>query len=283
MSGASGARPVSSGRTSVLRQRIGTAIVLVAALLAVVLWLPPAATIALLTATVLAGGWEWSGFLRVSSGAIRAAYVVLLAGCLVLLWWASGSGPGLRAILLAASIWWLGALAWVSFAPRRVGPWSAALAGVLALGPAWIALVRLRIDHARGAEWVLFALALVWAADTGAFFAGRRFGRVRLAPRVSPGKTWEGVFGGMGLALLIAWAGALWFALPAMQFLVLCIAAAAVSIVGDLTESMLKRHAGLKDSGRVFPGHGGVLDRIDSVTAAAPVFVLGMLALEGLQ
>jgi phosphatidate cytidylyltransferase len=106
--------------------------------------------------------------------------------------------------------------------------------------------------------------------------AGRSFGRVRLAPRVSPGKTWEGALGGFALALLVGLWGAAWFGYPAGTFVGVCAAAAAFSVVGDLTESMLKRHAGIKDSGSLFPGHGGVLDRIDSVTAGAPVLLLGL-------
>lgn len=266
-----------------LRQRITTALLLGFALLAVILWLPPFAAVALLTLAVLAGGWEWSAFLLVRSRLVRAGYVAVLAAAMAALWWIGEPMQVLRATSLAAAFWWLCALAWIALAPRRVGAWSAALAGLLALAPAWLALTRLRIDHARGAEWLLFALALVWAADTGAFAAGRRFGRVRLAPRVSPGKTWEGVFGGLALALVVAVAGAMWFAMPLAPFMGVCLAAAAISVVGDLTESMLKRHAGLKDSGSIFPGHGGMLDRIDSVTAAAPVFTLGLYALESLR
>jgi phosphatidate cytidylyltransferase len=169
-------------------------------------------------------------------------------------------------------------LAWIIFAPRNVAPWSAGLAGVLALVPAWLALVRLRyLPH--GADWVLFTLLLVWSADIGAYFAGHRFGRVRLAPEVSPGKTWEGVLGGCALSAIVAVAGSAWFALPLYSFVPLCLAAVAFSIVGDLTESLLKRFAGVKDSGTLFPGHGGVMDRIDSVTGAAPVLFFGLIML----
>jgi len=127
-----------------------------------------------------------------------------------------------------------------------------------------------------GAQWVLFALVLVWVADIGAYFCGRRFGRVRLAPQVSPAKTWEGVFGAMLLSALVAIAGALWFHLPLGTFLALCLGVVGFSIIGDLTESLLKRYAGVKDSGTLFPGHGGVMDRIDSITGAAPVLFLGL-------
>ena len=128
---------------------------------------------------------------------------------------------------------------------------------------------------------MLFTLALVWAADTGAFFAGRWLGRVPLAPRVSPKKTWEGVFGGMVASALVAWFAANFlFTVDVWPFVLTCVAVAAVSIVGDLTESMLKRAVGLKDSGSVFPGHGGMLDRIDSVTAAAPALVFALIGLQ---
>jgi phosphatidate cytidylyltransferase len=124
---------------------------------------------------------------------------------------------------------------------------------------------------------LIFMMVLVVAADVGAYFAGRAFGRVKLAPRVSPGKTWEGVVGGMASAGLVAVAGAYWLQLPTASFLALCAAVAVASVVGDLTESMFKRSVGLKDSGTLLPGHGGILDRIDSISAAAPVFALGLM------
>ena len=133
----------------------------------------------------------------------------------------------------------------------------------------------------RGAQWVLFALCLVWAADIGAYVAGRSFGRVKLAPQVSPGKTWEGVLGGLVLAAWLPCGAARWFAVPALEFVPLCLGVVAFSIVGDLTESLLKRFAGLKDSGTLFPGHGGVMDRIDSLTSAMPVLLLGLAGAQG--
>jgi phosphatidate cytidylyltransferase len=262
-----------------LRTRVLTAVVLAAVLLAVVLWLPEWATVAVMTALVLAGAWEWSAFLRVPAASVRGAYVLLVAALLALAWRVSAS-PGARALLLAVAVlWWLTALLWIAFAPRRVSLWSAGAAGILALVPAWVALVRLRHAPPQGAEWVLFAFVLVWMADIGAFFCGRRFGRIRLAPEVSPGKTWEGVLGGIGLSALVAVGGSLWFRVPLLMFLPLCVTAVGFSIIGDLTESLLKRFAGMKDSGSVFPGHGGVMDRIDSLTGAAPVLLLGLTLL----
>lgn len=265
--------------TESLRKRIVTAVVLAVLFLGVLLWLPPIATVIVMTALVLTGAWEWSAFLRAHLSLSRAAYVVVVAVLLPAAWYASSLPDGLHVVLLAALVWWLVALAWIIFAPRSVAPWSAGLAGVFALVPAWLALVRLRLDPLHGAQWVLFTLLLVWGADIGAYFAGHRFGRTRLAPHVSPGKTWEGVCGGLALSAIVAVMGSAWFALPLYIFVPLCLAAVGFSIVGDLTESLLKRFAGVKDSGTLFPGHGGVMDRIDSVTGAAPVLFFGLTML----
>jgi phosphatidate cytidylyltransferase len=263
-----------------LRTRVMTGVVLAAVLLAVVLWLPPLATVAALTVLVVAGAWEWSAFVRLKSLAWRVAYVLLVVVLLALAWAASAAPDARDLILAVAVVWWLTALLWILFAPRRVSAWSAGIAGVLALVPAWLALVRLRLSLPLGAQWVLFALLLVWVADIGAFFVGRRFGRVRLAPEVSPGKTWEGALGGLAVSALVAVAGAVWFRVALLPFLPLCLAAVGFSIVGDLTESLLKRFAGMKDSGSMLPGHGGVMDRIDSLTGAAPVLLLGLTLLK---
>jgi len=262
-----------------LRKRIVTAIVLAAALLVIVLWLPALVTEIVLTLLVLAGAWEWSAFLRLPGSLPRAAYVACVAALLWVAWDVTVTAEGRNIVLGAAVAWWIGALGWIVLAPRRVAPWSAGVAGLLALVPAWLALMRLRLDLPRGAEWMLFALILVWSADIGAFFVGRRFGRLRLAPIVSPGKTWEGVIGAAAVTAFVAVLGGLWFHVPLRGFLPVCLIAVAFSIVGDLTESLLKRFAGMKDSGTLFPGHGGVMDRIDSVTGAAPVLFLGLTLL----
>jgi phosphatidate cytidylyltransferase len=260
-----------------LKTRIVTALVLGVGLLVVVLWLPPLATVLAVTLAVLAGAWEWSAFLRVPNAWARAGYVALIAALLPVAWEFTAMPERRDALLVVAIAWWTVALLWILFAPRRVTAFTAALAGVLALVPAWVALIRF-LDLQHGTQWLLFALVLVWTADIGAFFFGRRYGRVALAPAVSPGKTWEGVIGGIAAGAVIGLAGAWWFGVSLPIFLPLCIAAVAFSIVGDLTESLLKRYAGVKDSGSVFPGHGGVMDRIDSVTGAAPVLLLGLTA-----
>jgi phosphatidate cytidylyltransferase len=264
-------------REGTVRTRLITAFVLATILLAVLLRFPPAATVGVLTLAMLAGAWEWSAFVRPDSLPVRVAFVLLIAILLPLAWYYTQTPRGLQLLLAATCVWWLLALVWICVAPTRVNCWTAALAGVLALVPAWLALMRLR-HQADGGVWVVFALTLVWMADSGAFFAGRRFGRVKLAVRVSPGKTWEGVIGAMLTAALMGALGARLFGWELPAFIALCLGTVAFSIVGDLTESLLKRHVGVKDSGHLFPGHGGVLDRIDSVTAAAPVFLLGLTA-----
>ena len=261
-----------------LKTRIITAVVLVLTLLAVIFFLPPVATVVAVTAMVVAGAWEWSGFLRAPSVAIRAVYVAVVVFLLWAVWQITGSPRGRNTVLLIALVWWIVALLWIIFAPRRASTVLAAIAGVLALVPSWMALIQLRY-MANGAEWMLFVLVLVWAADIGAYFVGRKFGHTRLAPAVSPGKTWEGVLGGVALSVLVAFVGAFYFSIAWPMFVGLCIAVVGFSVVGDLTESLLKRFAGVKDSGTLFPGHGGVMDRIDSVTSAAPILFLGLIAL----
>jgi phosphatidate cytidylyltransferase len=262
-----------------LRKRVLTAVVLAAAFLVILLWLPDWVTVGVLTVLVLAGAWEWSAFLLLGDTGLRGGYVLLVAVLLWGAWQVSATAAGRDWVLTVAVVWWVAALLWIVFAPKRVSPWSAGFAGVLALVPSWLALARLRLAFPQGAQWVLFVLVLVWVADIGAFFCGRRFGRVRLAPEVSPGKTWEGVLGGTAVSALVAIAGSAWFHVPLRTFMPLCLAAVGFSIVGDLTESLLKRFAGMKDSGSVFPGHGGVMDRIDSLTGAAPVLLLGLTLL----
>jgi phosphatidate cytidylyltransferase len=265
----------------VLKQRVLTAIVLVAVLLGVMLGLPFIATVWLVTILVLIGAWEWAGFISAGTPRSRAIFTTVVAVALVACLYLYSTSPQfVRIVLGVAMAWWFAAFLWICLAPARVTPLSAGVAGLLALVPCWLALVHVTFTT-RSTQWVLFTLALVWAADTGAFFAGRWLGRVPLAPRVSPKKTWEGVFGGLVTSALVAWLAANYlFAVDVWPFVFTCIAVAAVSIVGDLTESMLKRAVGLKDSGTVFPGHGGMLDRIDSVTAAAPTLVFALIALQ---
>ncbi len=241
--------------------------------------LEPRRTVLAFAVVTVAGAWEWAGFGGLRAPAARAAYALAMAFAMVLAWRIGAEPRAALALYSAAALWWLGAFAWVLRAPGSVPRWPALAAGVPVLVPAFVAVGRLLLaEHgfARGPVLVLWMLLLVFAADIGAFFAGRRFGRHKLAPRVSPGKTWEGAVGGLAAVALVAAAGAWHFGLalaPAVGFGCLL---GAFSVVGDLTESLFKRSAGLKDSGNLLPGHGGILDRIDSITAAAPLFALGL-------
>jgi phosphatidate cytidylyltransferase len=145
--------------------------------------------------------------------------------------------------------------------------------------PAAVAIGRLAGHEPDGRRLLFLLVLLIAAADIGAYFGGRRFGRHKLAPRVSPGKTWEGLAAGLLAALLVAAAMARLLDFPALPWLAVCLVVVLLSVVGDLLESMFKRRAGLKDSSALLPGHGGVLDRIDSLTAAGPAFLLGLLLL----
>lgn len=269
----------SSGRFVGLRQRALTAVVLAVMLLLVLFVLPPIFTMLLIVMAVTGGAWEWSAFLHPQRRRLRLAYVLLVAFGLFVAWQYTLAPLALSWLLGFTAVWWIIALAWVMFAPARGGAATAAIAGLFVLVPAGIALIRLRFEE-NGAALLLFALVVVMAADVGAYFAGNRYGRTRLAPKVSPGKSWEGVIGGVGASLIVAAVGARLLGWPIAPVMLLAAGAAAFSVVGDLTESLMKRQTGLKDSGRLFPGHGGVLDRFDSLSAGVPIFVLGLLEAE---
>jgi phosphatidate cytidylyltransferase len=257
-----------------LMQRIVTAVVLLAVLLTVFFVLPRPAAVGVLGIFIIVAAWEWSGFLALDTFFRRAAYVVLIFALMALSIWIFPERLSLQPLLLLSLLWWCGAFVLVSRYPIAIRRDLGAICGVLVIIPAWAALVALLESGEDGPKYVLLVLSIVWAADIGAYFFGRRLGRTKLAPRVSPGKTWEGVIGGLCAAMGAALLGMWWLDLSALFLLPMALSVAAISVVGDLTVSMFKRNAGLKDSGNLFPGHGGVLDRVDSVAAAVPLFAL---------
>jgi len=257
-----------------LRTRIITALVLGSATTAVVLLLPSWAVGAAIGVLWITGVWEWMQFAggrRVSSVVYAAIFVglMLLMGPLF-------DASGAQTVAAVAVAWWvLAAIALWAY-PWRIPAIVVVVSGPFALLPGWFLLAAIHGSVPRGPELTLSLLFIIWAADMGAYFFGRRLGRVKLAPQISPGKTWEGVIGGLGSAALVASVAGIVLGVPLGAFVSVAMAASLVSIIGDLTISMFKRNVGLKDSGRLLPGHGGVLDRIDSLAAAVPFFFIGL-------
>src|SRR5690554_5521984 len=283
-----------------LKQRVITALVLTLIFLASLFWLPIPLFAVFSAVIVLLAAWEWSnmaGFIRLRG---RFAYVFAIAVLLALVaiylniitftrdpfepLIMAVSAERYRGLLVLGVGWWALALLWVQGYLSSALLWShrpvRALMGALVLIPTWIALTYVRAQP-EGAWLVLMIVTVVAMADIGGYFVGRRYGRHKLAVNVSPGKTWQGFAGGVAANLclaLVLWLGTS-FSLTVVLLLV--IPTSLVSVLGDLLESMVKRERGIKDSGGLLPGHGGVLDRVDGLTAAAPVFALVLLTVVG--
>jgi len=256
-----------------LRQRVLTAIVALAVLGVVMFVVPAIVARIVITLLLLGAAWEWSGFIFEKEDKLKFVYVAFIAILIAAVFVVSGDVALVDVVLKVALGWWFAALAWMFFFPTPIAKPVAWICGALVVVPAWLALDLLYLQRP---ELLLFALLIVWVADIGAYFVGKGFGRVKLAPKISPGKTWEGVLGGLSAVMVLAALGSQVLGINIAVLVPFCVAVAMLSIVGDLTVSMFKRNAGVKDSGSLFPGHGGVLDRIDSVTAAAPLFALAM-------
>ena len=262
-----------------LKTRVLTACLLGLLLLAALFLLPAPWSVLGFGIVFAIGAWEWAGFGGTTQAPLRIGYTILIVALLVGAWIWTADRTNLLWLLGAGCIWWAVAFLWVCLAPARQQRGLTLVCGVAVLVPGFIALGRLlevSRGFARGPVLVLWLLFVVTGADIGAFFVGRRFGRLKLAPSVSPAKTWEGASGGLFTVALVAWAGSAYFGLPAIPVVAFGCAVGIISMVGDLVESMFKRAVGLKDSGNLLPGHGGMLDRIDSVTAAAPLYALGL-------
>jgi phosphatidate cytidylyltransferase len=257
-----------------IKTRVITGALLGVALILTVLFLPTPLMATVLGVLWVIGAWEWAGLARLGAGA-RLAYAVVCALGMVAAHLYADAGASF-VLLVIALAWWVLAFGAVLTYPRKFAMSTVGVAGFVVLLPSWFLLVRLHGSAPHGHELAMTVLGIVWAADVGAYMFGRWLGRVKLAPAVSPGKTWEGVSGGLALAAAAAWAAALWLGLPAGAMVGIGIATALVSVIGDLAVSVFKRNVGLKDTGTLLPGHGGVMDRIDSLTAAIPVFVLGL-------
>jgi phosphatidate cytidylyltransferase len=273
-----------------LKQRVITALVLAIIFIVALFGLPAGYFSFFVGTIVLIGAWEWACLAGFPARWQRALYalfilVVLLVASFYLGFEGEASpnldADAIRELLIAGCIWWAIALLLVQGYPSSALLWGhkilRLLMGLLVLIPTWVALVYVRQQEA-GAWLVLLLMLIVAMADSGGYFAGKRFGKHKLASAVSPGKTWEGFAGGFIANCVLALILSLTLELSLLLMLVIVVPTSLVSVLGDLLESMLKRHAGIKDSGTILPGHGGILDRVDGVTAAAPVFALALLA-----
>ena len=272
-----------------LLQRVITALILAPLVILAVWWLPTDKLALLVGLTVVIGAWEWARLSGITQLVGQLLYSLVVALLLVVvtrylpaawIFWLIG----------ASALWWLMALLRLTryrgeaempgFAPLQ------AVEGFVVLVPAWLSVLEIHRIPEKGPLLLLFLLFLIWGADVVAYFAGHRWGKRKLAPKVSPGKTREGVYGAMACALVFGLFLAWWLNGPIAQaplILLLCLVTMLMSVVGDLFESLLKRRQGLKDSGALLPGHGGILDRIDSLTAAAPVYFVGLLLIGAVQ
>ena len=271
-----------------LKQRIITALILAPLVLGGVFLLPPPYFGWFFALILALAAWEWANLSSFTTQVVRVTYAILIAALLIEVM------PGLDItwVLSISVFWWIMATLLVLSYPESSKywrhPWVSALLGLVVLLPMWKALVFIRearfvpLEDFNILFLILYVLFLVWAADVGAYFSGKTWGKAKLAPNVSPGKSWAGAWGGVTASLILGFIAvylmdlSLWMSL---QFLVITMLTAMVSIIGDLTESMFKRTRGVKDSSALLPGHGGVLDRIDSLLAAIPVFVFLLLSI----
>lgn len=277
-----------------LKQRILTAVVLAPLALAAILFLDVEGFKLVIAAVVALGAYEWANMSGMNARPLKIGFTILVAvicGFLIFavdgdkIWYQGELNSIYFYILAIAALWWAISLAMILTYPKYSSGWTEnitirAFFGILTLIPTWVAVVTLRtslyeVDELYGASLIFYVLGIVWAADVGAFFVGVKFGKHKLRPNVSPGKSLEGLFGGvMASIAIIAFAALHYQVEPSRIWLhfAVGVVTVGVSALGDLNESMFKRCAGIKDSGKLLPGHGGIMDRIDSLTAAFPVF-----------
>jgi phosphatidate cytidylyltransferase len=280
-----------------LKQRIFTAIILAPAVIGAIFYLPLNYFAAFFLAVLTIGAWEWGPLMGFADTSRRLAFVaasILLMGGLwycfppLEIWTEQGVlQDNIIAVLWLAVAWWALSAVMTILYPKYSKLWSnhrsvRGIFGWLTLVPTWLAFMVLRSSEYQwnvfqGAHLIMFLFLMVWGADIGAYFVGKAFGKHKLMPNVSPGKTIEGYLGGVACsAVLVSLAGYIigWQTDQYALFLTISFIITTVSVLGDLNESMFKRQAGIKDSGTILPGHGGILDRIDSLTATAPIYAL---------
>jgi phosphatidate cytidylyltransferase len=277
-----------------LKQRIITALILAPLAILAILFLPAEQFKIAVAGVVALGAYEWAKMSGINSRVSKASFmalILIICGVLIVavdgeaVWYQGELNSIYKTILGIAAVWWALSFVMIITYPKYSSVWTQnvpirAAFGVLTLIPTWVAVISLRnnlyeVDPFYGASLIFYVLGIVWAADIGAFFVGVKFGKHKLRPNVSPGKSIEGLIGGVMASLAIIAFAALHYQFEASRMglhLLIGVITVAVSALGDLNESMFKRCAGIKDSGKLLPGHGGIMDRIDSLTAAFPVF-----------
>ena len=271
-----------------LIHRILTALILIPLVIIALFFAPLSIFSYLMIAVCGMAAWEWTNFLAITKPLNKVVFTFFVVMLLSLVYLIPNTElikyRLFNYIICLSIIWWLVALLLVIGYPKSAKYWSNSLVikllfAFFTLVPFFISMIELRsinytLNTYTGAVWLLYVFVVVWATDTGAYFVGRTLGKRKLAAKVSPGKTIEGFLGGVGSAILISIFVYLtgYFQLSFTAFILSSLLAILVSVLGDLTESMFKREAGIKDSGNLIPGHGGILDRIDSLTAAVPMF-----------
>lgn len=266
-----------------LKARIATAAVLIPIVITLIFFADVIWFSAFLALTVVIGAWEWAGLSKLNNK-LKYAYLIISLLILFLIYWFDNDFIYKSAVLIGA-LYWLIAVVLVIFyqkqrnlLPRNSSPLM--LVGLLLLVPMWSGLVILKSNTETGSVLIMLLMLLIWGADTAAYFAGKKWGKRKLANHVSPGKTWEGTIAGLLASIVIAIAYVIVSNKnldDSLIFIGLSLLTVIGSVFGDLMESIVKREAGKKDSGHILPGHGGVMDRIDSLTAASPIFVCGLV------
>lgn len=271
------------------KQRLITALILAPLMIGGIFFLPIEQFAYFIGFIVTVAAWEWANLSGYESPVARIAYAAVIAVIIAVTAYLMNSYAEIHRIILAlGAAWWLLACVLVVQYPKQVSLWQAkpvrAILGLFVLIPMWVGFMTLK-SQPYSALIIVYVMLLIWGADTGAYFAGKTWGNKKLAPNVSPGKSWAGFWGGLATTGLIA----VIFSLCVNQWLrpmmiedfallaVMTFITAIISVMGDLVESMMKRHRGIKDSSQLLPGHGGVLDRIDSMASAVPVFAFFML------
>lgn len=260
-----------------LKKRILTAIILIPIFIFLLFYLSPTYFLFFTVLPALLGAWEWSRLMGIEKIVWRYVYIILIAYLLFSMVFVFAP-----IVFFIAFLCWLWAMVLIIRYPNK-SEWSDSIiwrgiVGIFVLIPCWVAINFIR-NQPHGVYILLFLFVLIWGADSAAYFTGKKWGKTKLAPKVSPGKTWEGCGG--ALFFSFCWAWVVFLVEPSLwqkgySVILLAFTTVVFSIVGDLFESMLKRQVNLKDSGNLLPGHGGLLDRIDSLTAAAPIFALGL-------